>query len=102
MKDNPLLQALTAAVFLLGGYFFLDDLHASKTAVLESYVELRGEILDTDIKKDAEARVYYRDLAEERPLTPAEQRRLDYLEEQLDRKQGQQLTIQAKQLELKQ
>jgi hypothetical protein len=70
-----------------------------RTAIITE-VELRSEILDTDIKKDAETRAYYKDLSDDRALSPAESSRLEYLEEQLSRKYEQQKRLQAKADEL--
>ena len=86
--------ALIASVF--GAFFVMDELHAQKADVLRTEVELREEIIDRDIKKDAEALAFYRNLKMVRDLSPAEQSRFDYLEKELDRKYDEQRSIQAK------
>lgn len=82
-------------------FFYLEDRHASRQSLLGTEIDLRQEILDRDIKKQAEARVYYKDIERSRGLEPPEQSRLDYLEEQLEQKYEDQQMLQQKELELK-
>lgn len=94
--------AVAGLVSVIGGalyaYVWLDEKHADRhhQAVIE--LEIKQEILDRDIKKDAEAVVYYRDLESERGLSKAEAARKEYLEGQLDRKyEDQQMLQEAEQ-----
>lgn len=83
-------------------YFYLDAKHKGTEESNLEILELKEELLDRDIKKDAESRVYYKDLEIERgSLAAAEQRRLNYLEEQLDRKYEEQAIIQETLVKLK-
>jgi hypothetical protein len=84
-----------AAVFgligiVFGAFFFMQNIHASKIEVLE----VQSQVLDMDIKKDAEARAYYKDREIEGTLDGAGKRRLEYLEEQLDLKYSKQKIFQ--------
>lgn len=86
---------------LISGYIYLDTQHASQRALVSTEMNLKAEMLDKDIKKDAEARVYYKDIERSRGLEPPEEARLDYLERILDQKYENQRIIMAAQLELK-
>lgn len=81
---------------VIAGYLVLDNMHAKRDALLTTEIELRSEIIDRDIKKDAEARSYYKNIEMERELSKAEARRLEYLEEQMERKYVEQESIQAR------
>jgi len=87
-----LIVLLTIMGMLFSAYLFLDSSHAKSSVEFE----LRSEILDKDIKKDAEARAYYKDKAIEGDLDNADKRRLQYLEDQLDQKYEKQRIIQQK------
>jgi hypothetical protein len=90
----------TLSAMLLGALNWLNENHAERTALLDTELELRADMLDMDIKKNAEARVYYKDIAKDRPLERAEADRLEYLEEQLEYKYQRQQMIQAKQMDM--
>jgi len=92
---------LSVFAMLFGAYFTLDEMHASNKKVTGVEIELRQEILDRDIKKDAEARVYYKDKAREGDLDKADEARLEYLEEQLERKYEEQQMYEQKSMELR-
>ena len=93
-----LLIGIISAVF--GAFFVLDNLHAKRSALLKTEIELRQEIIDRDIKQNAEARVYYKNLSKERSLSPAEESRLEYLEETMERKYEIQNVLREKEMEL--
>ena len=95
--------ALTVGIIsaIIGAYLYLDNLHAKRINLLKTEIELRQEIVDRDIKKDAEARVYYKDISKERSLTEAEESRLEYLEETLEQKYEIQRMLREKEMELK-
>ena len=82
------LGALVGLVF--SSYLFLDARHASH----ENIFQIKSELLDRDIKKDAEARVYYKNKESDAPLERADKLRLEYIEEQLERKYDEQKIIQ--------
>lgn len=94
------LVLITITSFLFGAYFFLDTAHAKRKALLQTEIELREEILSRDIKKDAEARVYYKNRQAQGPLESAEAMRLEYIEEQLEQKYEEQRMVQQKRMEL--
>ena len=88
-------------------YLFMDARHAKQEALLEmerehtvNELRIREEILNRDIKKDAEAASHYRDLAHDRDLERAEASRKQYLEEQLEQKYSESRLIQKRLLEL--
>lgn len=93
MDTIRVIEAVMAVVGLIGLafsiYFFMDARHASNRDIFE----VKSEILDRDIKKDAEARVYYKDKEIAGTLDQADQRRLEYLEEQLDLKYEEQKIV---------
>ena len=72
-----------------------EDLHAAQRAILKTEIRLREEIIERDIKKDAEARVYYKDIEMTRGLEAAEKQRKEYLEENLERKYDEQRELRA-------
>lgn len=82
------LIVVVTAVF--GVYFYMNSIHASQNEVLE----VKAELIDQDIKKDAEVRAYYKDKESEGALDEADKRRLDYIEEQLERKYKKQEILQ--------
>lgn len=104
MKSLRVLETLvvifTALGLMFGAYIFLDTQHAKREAVLRVEIDLREDILDRDIKRDAEARVYYKNIEQVRDLEPAEKDRKEYLEENLGRKYEEQRIIQARKAEL--
>jgi hypothetical protein len=91
----------TLAALLIGSFNWLNENHAERKALLETELELRAEIIDRDVKKQAEARVYYKDIAKSRVLEPAEESRLEYLEEQMEYKYDEQRLIQSKLMDIK-
>jgi len=102
---KTLLEILGVVAFLVTGvlsmFWLMEERHANKTELiavskklLVQELEIREEILDRDIKKNAEARVYYKDLEKEKALGHAEMARLQYIEEQLSRKYTEQEKIQ--------
>ncbi len=93
------LGRIVAMIF--GAYRFMDMKHAQADKVLKTEIELRKDIVDRDLKKNAEARVYYKDLQRHRGLEPPEQARLEYLEEQMERKYEEMQILQQKEMELK-
>lgn len=100
------LRALEAVGALLvvigaafGGFHYLNEIHADRQEVIRKDLEIRAEILDRDIKKDAEARVYYKDKAKDGELDKADASRLEYLEEQLERKYSEQSRVHDKLME---
>ena len=95
------LTMLSILAMVITAFLFLDEKHADQKKVLATEISLRKEILDTDIKKNAEARVYYKDIAKTRSLEPAEESRVEYLEEQLEQKYDRQRMLEQKQMELK-
>lgn len=97
---NAISVVLGLVVVILGGFFFLDGLHATKVALLNTEVEIRQEILDTNINRDAKIRYHYDQLESERPLNKAEKSRKEYVEEELERQYHQQRMLEEKQLEL--
>ena len=90
----------TAIGFVFAAYVFLDTAHARREALIRTELELRLNILERDIKRDAEARVYYKDIEYVRQLEPAEKNRKAYLETNLQRKYEEQRTIEARKSQL--
>jgi len=97
---SVLVAILSMFAIAFGAYFTLDEKHASNQKVLRTEIDLRKEILNRDIKKDAEARVFYKDIERTRDLEQAEQARLEYLEEQLEQKYERQNMYEEKAMEL--
>ena len=94
--DITVITALAATA--LSAYIWLDEKHADRHQQTAVELDIRQEILDRDIKKDAEAAVYYRDLEMERGLSKAEQARKSYIEGQLEQKyEDQQMLQEAEQ-----
>jgi len=85
---------------LFAGYLYLDGQHAQQIELLKTEIRLREEILDTDIKDKATARVFYERIGEERELSKAEAARLRNVEEQLERKYKEQEMIQQRKMDL--
>ena len=67
---------------LSGAFWFMEYRHVSQC---ERIID-RMAVLDRDIKKDAEARHHYNELKLEGDAAPADLRRLEYLESQLELK----------------
>lgn len=82
MKIAELAVALGIIGSTISGLMFLDGRHAK----MEAQYELQGEILDVDIKKDAELISHYERKQLEVELTEAEQARFKYIEKELQRK----------------
>jgi hypothetical protein len=99
-------QLEAAAVFLaivsalFAGYLYLDVMHAKQIELLKTEIRLREEILDTDIKNKAVARVFYERIGEERELSKAEAARLRNVEEQLELKYKEQAMVQQRKMDL--
>ena len=97
MKLLRIFEILAVLFTLIGGVYVamyvLDERHASKIALIEAEEDqslrearLRQNELDRDIKRDAEARVYYKNKQMIGNFDKADKQRLDYLEENLERK----------------
>jgi len=83
---------------IFGVFFFLDDRHAHKETTVKEFTEIQQEIsltelglerdiLELDMKKDAESKKYYEDLiVQGKELDKAQQMRKEYLEEEMERK----------------
>jgi hypothetical protein len=97
---ETLIVFFTSCGIIFGAYLYLDGVHAKRANVTRVEIDLRSDIIDRDIKRDAEARVYYQNIESSRGLQPPEQRRKDYLEENLDRKYEEQRSIQTRKSEL--
>ena len=98
MNVGEIVTILTALAIAFGAYIWLDEKHADRHQQTAVELDIRQEILDRDIKKDAEAALYYRDLERDRELSPAEKARKSYLEGQLQLKyQDQQMLQEAEQ-----
>ena len=80
--------SIIAMVFAV--YFFMDERHASTEKVTSVEIELRQEILDTDIDRNAKILHHYQQKSLESELSKADQNRLKYIELQLDRQYEQQ------------
>jgi hypothetical protein len=100
MSPLRIVEVIAVLFMLIGTVFtiflFLDSRHAKN----EIEFELKAELLELDIKKDAEARVYYKSKESAGELDSADKSRLEYLEEQLERKYEEQRLIKEKLLEL--
>ena len=100
MKEliTNILQAAAFFTMIFSAYIFLDSRHAPSEIALE----LELEMVEMDLKKDAEARAYYFDKQSVAgSLDGADKRRVENLENNLDRKYSKQKLIQARLLELK-
>ena len=80
---NHGVAALTTIGMLFTAFLFMDARHMERRAEYE----LKAEIIDLDIKKDAEVINYYRnrEMTSE-TLNAAEQNRYKYLQKEMDRK----------------
>ena len=87
----------TSIGLLFAAFEYMESRHAK--SIVE--FELKHEILDRDIKKDNETRLYYQNKKDLEGLTPAEQSRLRYLEEELEHKYDEQRLIKEKLMEMK-
>ena len=86
---------ILATVF--AAYFFMDARHAKH--IIE--YELKSEILDLDIKKDAENISYYSNKNDvDGELHPAESSRKQYLEREMERKIDKKNLIEQKILDM--
>jgi len=98
LKDiNTLAAFLTTLGMIMAAFFFMDARHIEKQAEFE----LKAEILDLDIKKDAETINYYRnrEMTEDN-LSPAEKARYEYLKSEMERKVKKKDILEQKLLEL--
>ena len=71
-------------------YFYMNSIHASQKEVLE----VKAELIDMDIRKDAEVRAYYKDKEASGNIDQADKDRLEYIEEELGRKYKKQEILQ--------
>ena len=92
----------TLSAVLVGALNYLNEHHAQRIAVLETELELRSEILDTDINRNAKIRHHYDQVEMQRPLTKPEALRKKYIESELERQYSQQETLHDKRLEMAQ
>jgi hypothetical protein len=83
----------------IGAFVYLEERHASRKAMITTELEVREEIKTTDLKRDATAAVYYRNLARERDLSNAELSRQEFIEGQVEQKQEQVIMLQQRILE---
>jgi hypothetical protein len=101
MSPVRIIEALAVFLGVLGmiftAFFVLEKRHAK--AIIE--YELQSELLELDIKKDSETRLYYQNKKDtEGDLSISDANRLRYLEEQLERKYQKKQLIDQKLLEL--
>lgn len=101
MSPIRIIEALAVFLGVLGmiftAFFVLEKRHAK--AIIE--YELQSELLELDIKKDSETRLYYQNKKDtEGGLSVSDANRLRYLEEQLERKYQKKQLIDQKLLEL--
>lgn len=108
-----IILAVLAAIFASLNY--MNSLHATRQELKAAEAELeimkwerlqaelgvRKEIVNRDVKKDAEARAHYKRLMDDRPLEPAEERRMEYLEEQMALKYKEQEMLQQAEMDMK-
>lgn len=92
----------------IGAFLYLENRHADKRELevirmerLETEIGLRREIVDRDVKKDAEAREHYRKLELTRSLTPVEKQRKEYLERQIALKDSEAKELEDREMDLK-
>ena len=76
---------LSIVALLFSAFFFMDARHASDKKVTEVDLRIQQKILDTDINRNAKIMHHYDQKAMEGPLTTAEQNRVKYIQEELDR-----------------
>ena len=109
-KHNKILTSVNVIMALggmvglfFGAFFFLDERHADNEAILkvenrqnqeslqnkrqliQQDVEFRKVVLDDQLDRKSEIRHHYKALEQNRELEPAEQARVEYLEDQLER-----------------
>lgn len=80
---------LTIMGMLWAGKAALDAAHVSH----KEHIQLKRKELDRDITRNAQARYFYDNLASERDLSNAEQSRLKYIEEELERQYEEQAEL---------
>lgn len=95
------IEQIVALFSIIGGIFaaflFMDARHLEHKAEFE----LKAEMLDMDIRKDAEVINYYRTREiNQIDLNTAEQARYEYLQEEMERKVRKKELIEQKLLEL--
>ena len=111
IKTIMMLASLIAIPF--GIYFYMNELHATKAEsardkqeTMEVIEDLRKKtvkidlesnamLLDSELSRKSEIRHHYKQLKKSRTLEPAEESRVDYLEDQLERGYKQQEMIQG-------
>lgn len=102
---------LTALSFVFGAYMFLDSRHAHegkilevKKAILEVKLDLKEEAASDQLKQDAAAAAYYRQVerTEGLELTVPEQDRKDFVERRVVQKQRELDMIDLQQARLEQ
>jgi hypothetical protein len=80
---NAIMAIIGLIATVAGVFWFMENRHLLRTTYSVGEVEMRKEILDTDIKKDAEARHHYEKKKLIGTADEADLQRLEYLENQL-------------------
>lgn len=100
-------SALFGTVF--GIFWFMEERHAQKSSIetihadnFKTELEIRSLILDLDIDRKSEIRHHYKRLESNRDLEPAEEARVEYLEEQLSRQYSKQDMLQEQVMKMEQ
>lgn len=88
-------QILSLLGMILAGLWFLDGRHAKEQVSLEA----RAELLDKEITRGSEIRIYYQNKEAAGLADPADIRRKEYIEEELERNYEQKAIIDKKLLE---
>ena len=107
-----ILEILTVVAIVVGGIFsmfwLMEERHAQKQEVITlsekvllSELEVRDEIIDTNLKELNTSRIYYENISKERPLNNAEISRLEYLISASEKKYKEQEKIQDRLYDLK-
>jgi hypothetical protein len=81
---------LSIIAILFSAFFFMDSRHASDKKVTKVEIELRQDILDTDINRNAKIKHHYQQKAMETELSQSDANRVRYIEEELDRQYAEQ------------
>lgn len=87
VKFDPMRTIEFVTVILsvsFGAYFYMDNIHASKNESRIADYELETQIIQSDLNRDTLARRTYE---EQQELSPADQRRYDYIVQEIERKQ---------------
>jgi len=103
-----ILVMLGVVSMVFGAFWLMEERHAQKTEILElkskaliTEYELRAEMLDDQIDEGNKIRVYYQDKEEYNALDKADEKRFEYVEEQLERRYEEQAIMQERLYELK-